>query len=80
MKWKYISSMKTCIYPERFPNVPTVTWSLVQQTRNLANKIEDFSKCDDFSGEIRSAHRYGKYSGFQFSICKNLKKFGDKKI
>jgi hypothetical protein len=29
----------------------------VLQTRNLANKIEEFSKCDDFSGEIRSAHR-----------------------
>jgi hypothetical protein len=26
--------------------------------RNLANKIEEFSKCDDFSGEISSAHRY----------------------
>jgi hypothetical protein len=44
-------------YPERFPNASTVTWSLVQQTRFLANKIEDFSKCDDFSGKIRSAHR-----------------------
>jgi hypothetical protein len=26
--------------------------------RNLAHKIEEFSKCDDFSGEISSAHRY----------------------
>jgi hypothetical protein len=25
--------------------------------RNLANKIEEFSKCDDFSDEISSAHR-----------------------
>jgi hypothetical protein len=25
--------------------------------RNLANKIKEFSKCDDFSGEISSAHR-----------------------
>jgi hypothetical protein len=32
----------------------TVTWSLVLQTRNLMNKIEEFWKCDDFSGEIRS--------------------------
>jgi hypothetical protein len=57
MKWKYISSMKTRIYPEWFPNASTVTRSLVEQTRNLANNIEDFSKCEDFSGEIRSAHR-----------------------
>jgi hypothetical protein len=48
MKWKYISSMKTRIYPKKIPNASTVTWSLVQQTRNLANKIEDFSKCNDF--------------------------------
>jgi hypothetical protein len=57
MKWKYISSLKTRIYLQWFPNASTVTWSLVLQTRNLANKIEEFSKCDDFSGEIRSAHR-----------------------
>jgi hypothetical protein len=38
--------------------ISSLTWSLVLQTRNLANKIEEFSKCDDFSGEIRSAHRY----------------------
>jgi ribonuclease BN (tRNA processing enzyme) len=25
--------------------------------RNLANKIEEFSKCDDFSGEISSAQQ-----------------------
>jgi hypothetical protein len=42
---------------QRFPNASTVTWSLVLQTRNLVNKIEEFPKCDDFSGEIRSAHR-----------------------
>jgi hypothetical protein len=51
MKWKYISSLKTRIYPQRFPNASTVipnastvTWSLVLQTRNLnlANKIEEF--------------------------------------
>jgi hypothetical protein len=52
MKWKCISSLKTRIYPQIFPNASTVTWSLVLQTINLANKIEDFSKCDDFSGEI----------------------------
>jgi hypothetical protein len=52
MKWKYISSLKTRIYHQRFPNASAVTWSLVLQTRNLANKIENFSKCDDFSGEI----------------------------
>jgi hypothetical protein len=52
MKWKYISFLKTRIYPQRFPNASAVTWSLVQQTRNLANRTEDFSKCDDFSGEI----------------------------
>jgi hypothetical protein len=57
MKWRYISSLKTRIYPQRFPNVSTVTWSLVLQTRNLANKIEEFWKCDDFSGEISAAHR-----------------------
>jgi hypothetical protein len=38
--------------PQRCPNPSAITWSLVLQTRNLANKIEDFSKCDDFSGEI----------------------------
>jgi hypothetical protein len=58
MKWKYISSLKTRIYPQRFPNAWAVTWSLVLQMRNLANKIEEFSKCDDFSGEISSSHRY----------------------
>jgi hypothetical protein len=51
MKWKYISSLKTRIYTQRFPNASAVTWPLVLQTRNLANKIEEFSKCDDFSGE-----------------------------
>jgi hypothetical protein len=56
MKWKYIFSLKTRIYPQRFPNASAVTWSLVLQMRNLANKIEEFSKCDDFSGEISSAH------------------------
>jgi hypothetical protein len=45
------------IYPQRFPNASAVTWSLVLQMRNLAHKIEEFSKCDDFSGEISSAHR-----------------------
>jgi hypothetical protein len=54
MKWKYISSLKTRIYPKWFPNASTVTWSLILQTRNLANKIEEFWKCDDFSGEISS--------------------------
>jgi hypothetical protein len=44
MKWKYISSLKTCIYAQRFPNASAVTWSLVLQTRNLANKIEEFYK------------------------------------
>jgi hypothetical protein len=39
MKWKYISSLKTRIYPKRCPNAPADTWSLVLQTRNLANKI-----------------------------------------
>jgi hypothetical protein len=58
MKWKYISSLKTRIYPQRFPNASTVTWLLVLQTRNFANKIEEFEKRDDFSGETRSAHRY----------------------
>jgi hypothetical protein len=57
MKWKYISSLKTRIYPQKFPNASAVTWSLVLQMRNLANKIEEFSKCDDFCGEISSAHR-----------------------
>jgi hypothetical protein len=28
--------------------------SKVLQTRNLMNKIEEFWKCDDFSGEIKS--------------------------
>jgi hypothetical protein len=51
---KCISShlLKTRIYPQIFPNASAVTWSLVLQTRNLANKIEEFQKCDDFSGEI----------------------------
>jgi hypothetical protein len=40
MKWKYIFSLKTHIYPQIFPNESAVTWSLVLQTRNLANKIE----------------------------------------
>jgi hypothetical protein len=57
MKWKYISSLKTHIYPKWFLNASAVTWSLILQTRNLANKIEEFWKCDDFSGEISSAHR-----------------------
>jgi hypothetical protein len=52
MKWKSISLLKTRIYPQRFLNASAVTWSLVLQMRNLANKIEEFSKCDDFSGEI----------------------------
>jgi capsule polysaccharide export protein KpsE/RkpR len=53
MKWKYISSLKSRIYPQRFSNAPAaLTWSLVLQTRNLANKSEDFSKCDEFIGEI----------------------------
>jgi hypothetical protein len=38
--------------PQRFPNASAVSWSLVLQTRNLANKFEEFQKCDDFSGEI----------------------------
>jgi hypothetical protein len=63
MKWKHISSMKTRIYPERFPNASTVTWSLVQQTINLSNKIEDFSKCDDFSGEI-SRHEHEQVTSY----------------
>jgi hypothetical protein len=42
MKWKYISSLKSRIYPQRFPNASAVTWSLVLQTRNLVNKIEEF--------------------------------------
>jgi hypothetical protein len=62
MKWKYISSLKTRIYLKWFPNASAVTWSLVLQTRNLANKIVEFWKCDDFSGEISSAHRYWLYS------------------
>jgi hypothetical protein len=49
---KILSSLKTCIYPKWFPNASAVTWSLVLQTRNLANKIEEFQKCDDLSGEI----------------------------
>jgi hypothetical protein len=36
---KIISSLKTRIYPQRFPNASAVTWSLVLQTRNLVNKI-----------------------------------------
>jgi hypothetical protein len=59
MKWKYISLLKARIYSQRFPNASAVTWSLVLQMRNLANKIEEFLKCDDFSGDICSAHRYG---------------------
>jgi hypothetical protein len=35
MKWKYISSLKTRIYPQWFPNASAVTWSLVLQMRNL---------------------------------------------
>jgi hypothetical protein len=42
MKWKYISSLKTRIYPKRFPNASAVIWSLVLQTINLANNIEEF--------------------------------------
>jgi hypothetical protein len=50
---QYISSLKTRIYPKRFPNASAVTWSLVLQTRNLANKIEENSKSVmSFSGEI----------------------------
>jgi hypothetical protein len=57
MKLKYISSLKTRIYPKWFTNASAVAWSLVLQMRNLANNIEEFWKCDDFSGEISSAHR-----------------------
>jgi hypothetical protein len=49
---KVLSSLKTRIYPKWFPNASAVTWWLVLQTRNLANKTEQFWKCDDFSGEI----------------------------
>jgi hypothetical protein len=45
-------SLKTRIYPKWFPNASAVTWSLVLQTRKLANKTEQFWKCDDLSGEI----------------------------
>jgi hypothetical protein len=57
MKIHFFIEMKTRIYPQRFPYASAVTWSLVLQMRNLANKIEEFSKRDDFSGEISSAHR-----------------------
>jgi hypothetical protein len=40
---KILSSLKqTRIYPKWFPNASAVTWSLVLQMRNLANKIEEF--------------------------------------
>jgi hypothetical protein len=45
---------------------------LITRTANEkpANKIEEFSKCDDFSGEISSAHRKGNLlkwlSSYQF--------------
>jgi hypothetical protein len=40
MKWKYISSMKTRIYPERFPNGSTVTWSLVQYSKRETSQTK----------------------------------------
>jgi hypothetical protein len=43
------------MYPQRFPNASAVTGSLVLQMRKLANKTEQFWKCDDFSGEIASS-------------------------
>jgi hypothetical protein len=50
---KILSSLKTRIYPKWFPDASAVTWSLDHLiTRKLANKIEQFWKCDDFSGEI----------------------------
>jgi hypothetical protein len=49
---KILSSLKTRIYPKLFPNASAVTWPLVLQTRKLANKTEQFWKCDDFSGKI----------------------------
>jgi hypothetical protein len=51
---KILFLQKTRIYPKWFPKASTVIWSLVLQKRNLMNKIEEFWKCDDFSGEIRS--------------------------
>jgi hypothetical protein len=39
---KKLSSLKTRIYPKWFPNASAVTWSLVLQPRNLADKIEEF--------------------------------------
>jgi hypothetical protein len=49
---KILSSLKIRIYPKWFPNASAVIWSLVLQTRKLANKTEQLWKCDDFSGEI----------------------------
>jgi hypothetical protein len=46
---KILSSLKTRIYPKWIPNALAVTWSLVLQTRKLANKTEQFWRCDEIS-------------------------------
>jgi hypothetical protein len=57
-EWTKGCSLPMTISEEESNSFCAVTWSLVLQTRNLANKIVEFWKCDDFSGEISSAHRY----------------------
>jgi hypothetical protein len=45
-----------------FQNASAVTWSLLLQTRKLANKTEQLWKCDDFSGEISQLTAYKKWN------------------